>query len=184
VIANDGAIKLHVNGKEVSGVSQSRPRKGYLALESEGSECHFRNIKIKELPSTNPKPAEVAKEWEGHRSLFTGIDLAGWKTKDGSWAAAGGHLRAAGPADLVSEKKFGAVELVFDWKMPAKAEQAVTVKVGDQTAEIAAAKGQKPGIWNRATVKAEKVRGTGPIAFKPAEGLELMNVFVREPKGK
>src|SRR5262249_5433639 len=78
VIATDGAIKLHVNGKEVSGVSECKPRKGYLALESEGSECRFRNLKIKELPSSNPKPEEVAKVDEGHRSIFTGVDFAGW----------------------------------------------------------------------------------------------------------
>src|SRR5437016_5705740 len=35
VIANDGIIKLHVNGKEVSGLSECKPRRGYLALESE-----------------------------------------------------------------------------------------------------------------------------------------------------
>src|SRR5437016_3995830 len=69
VIANDGVIKLSVNGKEVSGISESRPRKGYLALESEGAECHFKNLKIKELPSTNPKPEEIAKVWEGHESI-------------------------------------------------------------------------------------------------------------------
>src|SRR5205085_489045 len=31
VVANNGVIKLHVNGGEVSGVSAVRPRKGYLA---------------------------------------------------------------------------------------------------------------------------------------------------------
>src|SRR5436309_1241174 len=54
VEANDGVLKLAVNGKVVSGVSECNPRKGYLALESEGSECRFKNLKIKELPSTNP----------------------------------------------------------------------------------------------------------------------------------
>ena len=92
VIANDGAIKLHVNGKEVSGVSKCTPRKGYLALESEGAECHFKNLKIKELPSTNPKPEEIAKVFEGHTSLFNGIDLKGWKTEMDSWKVAGGVL--------------------------------------------------------------------------------------------
>jgi hypothetical protein len=61
LIANDGVLKLHVNGKEVSGISEVKPRKGYLALEAEGAECHFRNLKIKELPSTNPKEDEIAK---------------------------------------------------------------------------------------------------------------------------
>src|SRR5688572_7436788 len=87
VTANDGAIKLEVNGKEVSGVSKCNPRKGYLALESEGAECHFKNIKIKELPSTNPKPEEVAKVAEGHVSIFNGLDLKGWKTEGDAWKA-------------------------------------------------------------------------------------------------
>jgi len=61
IVANDGTIKLSVNGKEVSGVSAVTPRKGYIHLESEGAVCHFRNLKIKELPSTNPKEEEIAK---------------------------------------------------------------------------------------------------------------------------
>src|SRR5262245_43107264 len=96
VTANNGVIKLEVNGKEVSGVSECKPRKGYLALESEGAECHFKNIKIKELPSTNPKPEETAKVAEGHVSLFNGLDLKGWKTEKDAWKAAGGMLKAAG----------------------------------------------------------------------------------------
>src|SRR5262249_39107273 len=74
-----GVIKLAVNGKVVSGVSKCSPRKGYLALESEGSECHFRNLKIKELPSTNPKPEEVADQDRGFVNLYTGLDLSGWQ---------------------------------------------------------------------------------------------------------
>jgi hypothetical protein len=52
VVCNDGVLKLSVNGKEVSGGSECKPRKGYICLESEGSECHFRNIRLRELPST------------------------------------------------------------------------------------------------------------------------------------
>ena len=82
VEANDGVIKLAVNGKVVSSVSKCSPRKGYLALESEGSECHFRNLKIKELPSTNPKPEEIADVAQGFKNLYTGLDLSGWKADD------------------------------------------------------------------------------------------------------
>jgi hypothetical protein len=201
VIANDGAIKLHVNGKEVSGVSECTPRKGYLALEAEGAECHFRNIRIKELPSTNPSPEQVAKVAEGHRSLFTGLDLAGWKTEEGAWKAAGGILRAAGKADLVSEEQFSRFELIFDCRMPAKA------KKGDWSVEFGTSQAHQmtnlgidfPGRWNRVAVtvdgngvsqmlngrqgaKTSFVPDAGPIRFKPAEGLELMNIFVRELK--
>jgi hypothetical protein len=47
----DGVIKLSVNGKFVNGISRSSQKKGYICLESEGSEIHFRNLKIVELPS-------------------------------------------------------------------------------------------------------------------------------------
>lgn len=51
VVCVDGTVKLSVNGKFVNGVSQASVRKGYLCLESEGAEIHFRNIRILELPS-------------------------------------------------------------------------------------------------------------------------------------
>jgi Domain of Unknown Function (DUF1080) len=50
VVAVDGVIKLAVNGKFVNGISRSSRRKGFLCLESEGAEIHFRNIRILELP--------------------------------------------------------------------------------------------------------------------------------------
>ena len=50
VVCVDGVIKLSVNGKFVNGISKSTAKKGYLCLESEGAEIHFRNLKITELP--------------------------------------------------------------------------------------------------------------------------------------
>jgi hypothetical protein len=223
VVANDGVIKLSVNGKEVSGVSKCNPRKGYLALESEDAECHFRNIRIKELPSTNPKPEECAKVAEGHVSLFNGLDLKGWTAEDGSWKAGGGILKCVGKAPLRSEASFADGELVFDWKVPAKAADWYEVRVGGLVVHLAPVKGVqvghfpdektwmpgprveaggvKPGAWNRAVVRrtrkavAVAVNGkpvldaafdaapkAGPVLFQPAEGLEVMNVFVRELK--
>jgi hypothetical protein len=54
VVAVDGVVKLSVNGKFVNGVSRSTRRKGYLCLESEGAQIHFRNIRILELPPSIP----------------------------------------------------------------------------------------------------------------------------------
>ena len=50
VVAVDGVVKLSVNGKFVNGISKASVKKGYICLESEGAEIHFRNIKIMELP--------------------------------------------------------------------------------------------------------------------------------------
>ena len=50
VVAVDGTVKLSVNGKFVNGLRMSERKKGYICLESEGAEIHFRNIRIMELP--------------------------------------------------------------------------------------------------------------------------------------
>lgn len=50
VVCVDGTIKLSVNGKFVNGISKSTKKSGYICLESEGAEIHFRNISIIELP--------------------------------------------------------------------------------------------------------------------------------------
>lgn len=50
VVCIDGVIKLSVNGKFVNGISHAEVKKGYLCLESEGAEIHFRKIRIMELP--------------------------------------------------------------------------------------------------------------------------------------
>jgi len=60
VVAVDGVVKLSINGKFVNGVSQSTVRKGYLCLESEGSEIHFRNIQLMELPPGSVTPEQTA----------------------------------------------------------------------------------------------------------------------------
>ncbi len=50
VVCVDGTIKLSVNGKFVNGISKSSKTEGYICLESEGAEIHFRNLKVVELP--------------------------------------------------------------------------------------------------------------------------------------
>jgi len=60
VVCVDGVVKLSVNGKFVNGVSQASVKKGYLCLESEGAEIHFRNIHIMELPSGVTPPQAIA----------------------------------------------------------------------------------------------------------------------------
>jgi hypothetical protein len=128
VECNDGVIKLAVNGKVVSGGSQCNPRKGYVCLEAEGTECHFRNIRIKELPSTNPPAAAVATPDEGFRSLYTGVDLSGWKQEpghQGHWQPQGWILGYDGKSEakdknLWTEKEYGDFVLICDWRLTAK----------------------------------------------------------------
>ena len=61
VVCVDGTVKLSINGKFVNSIRDSSVRKGYLCLESEGSEIHFRNIRIMELPSGITTAEQTAK---------------------------------------------------------------------------------------------------------------------------
>jgi len=62
VVCIDGVIKLSVNGKFVNGISKSTQKKGYICLESEGAQIHFRNIVIEELPSGVTSAEQTAPE--------------------------------------------------------------------------------------------------------------------------
>ena len=42
IVAVDGNVKLSINGKFVNGIRDASVKKGYLCLESEGREIHFR----------------------------------------------------------------------------------------------------------------------------------------------
>jgi hypothetical protein len=150
VEGNNGVIKLAINGKVVSGVSKCNPRKGYLALESEGSECRFKNLKIKELPSTNPKPSEVADAARGFKNLYTGLDLSGWKADPanaGHWQPHDWVLNYDGKGkDLWSDKSYGDFQLVCDWRWsraPVKMMRPVILPNGDYAVD---AEGKKKEV--------------------------------------
>ena len=170
VVAKDGAIKLSVNGKEVSGVSECTPRKGYLAFESEGAECHFRHVRIKELPTSNPKPEQIANVDEGFKQVFNHTDLTGWKTEDGAWKVEGGVLKSTGKGDLTLAAPPEMFELIFDWKGP----EEVRVK----SAADLTYKAKKAGEWKR---ERAKLGSSNPsLVFVGADKLELRNVYVRD----
>jgi len=143
VQCKDGVLKLAVNGKVVSGGSKCNPRKGYICLESEGTECHFKNIRIQELPSSDPPADESAPLAEDFRSLYTGVDLDGWKKADGHtghWRADDWVLKYDGASsaedkNLWTEKEYGDFVMVCDWRMPrepTKTLRPVILQSGEQ----------------------------------------------------
>ena len=128
VTCNDGVVKLAVNGKEVSGGKNCLYRKGYIALESEGGVVDYRNIKIKELPSTNPRPEETAPLDQGFKSIYNGVNLSGWKVPEGSqnhWKASDWRLTYDGKSEapeknLWTEKSYRDFVMICDWRWPTK----------------------------------------------------------------
>ena len=136
---NDGTVKLAVNGKEVSGGSEFNYRKGYICLESEGSPAEFRNIRIKELPTTKPSPDETAPIAEGFRPLYTGVDLTRWQVEPGQekhWLAKDWILEFDGKGEtLWTEQEFGNFVFICDWRWtaePVKRQQPVILPDGEE----------------------------------------------------
>jgi len=147
IVSRDGMLTLAVNGEIVTKAYHLNPRKGYICLESEGSLVYFKNIQIKELPGSNPPPAAVAKEAEGFRSLYNGIDLTGWKMPKGSeghWTAKNWILDYDGKSDaegeekhLWSEEEFGDFILIADFKLPGDpVEDTIPVILADGSSAV------------------------------------------------
>jgi hypothetical protein len=192
VTCNDGSVKLEVNGKEVSGGTKCNPRKGYLCLESEGAPCHFRNLRIKELPSTNPPADEVAEEDHGFQSLYTGLDLRGWTAGEG-WTSKDWVLNfdgKAGHGTIATQKSYRNYAFIFDWRSKDKGN--VTVRIGGWQVPVNAR--EKAGDWSRVTgavglasydVDGNCARLIAPIKPAPfvleAEGpVQFANLFIHE----
>jgi hypothetical protein len=119
VHAQDGIIRLSVNGYEVSGGKNCSWQRGYLGLESEGSPTEWRNVRIKILKATEAPVEKSAPAAENFRPLYTGIDLQGWDTPaPDAWKHGGWTLSGAPQAQLTSKDSFGTMELIFDARCP------------------------------------------------------------------
>ena len=122
IVGSNGVLRLSVNGKEVSGGENCNYRKGYLALESEGAPVEFRNLRLKELPSSGAAAELTAPLDLGWRLLFTGLDLRGWRTNLATasrWQVGGGRIALKGgeadaAATLGTEMDLGDAEFVLD----------------------------------------------------------------------
>lgn len=58
VVARNGKVSVEINGKQAGEVSGCKPDQGSIALQSEGSETHFRRMVIRELPEQAPSIAD------------------------------------------------------------------------------------------------------------------------------
>ncbi len=163
IVASNGVVRLSVNGREVSGGEDCNYRKGYLALESEGAPVEFRNLRLRELPSSTPAAAAaaVAPLDQGWRPLFTGLDLRGWKTSEATaarWKVQGERLALSAGSDqaaatLWSSHSLASGEWIIDCRLAPVATNAPApavprVVLGDGGTEIELT-GAEPGKYHR-----------------------------------
>ena len=161
IVATNGVLRLSVNGAEVSGGTDCRWRKGYLALESEGGHVDWRNLRIRELPSTGAGPADSAPEAEPWRSLYDGRGLRGWTpspTDAGAWKAQDWNLvsvaGARESAVLRGPACTGASRFFLDWKWeaaPAAKRPPLALEIGPGATVVAMPVLEKARVdgWNR-----------------------------------
>ena len=170
IVATNGVVRLSVNGKEVSGGENCNWRKGYLGLESEGSPVEFRNLRLKEHPSTGAGPEAGAPVEAGFVPLYNGLDLRGWKANDemnSRWQPSDWRLvlkdNAGKPgAILWTEQAFHDFEFIVDFKLPEKADTE-QVCGGFEISGYRAILSEnqfpgrlKPGKWQRLRVQAKQ----------------------------
>ena len=203
ITADHGTITLAVNGKEVSGGHDISPRKGYIALESEGGEVLFRNVRIKELPASDGlKPEQIAQAHEGFVSLYDGVGFSGWKLPPqlGDWVSKDWQLlyqhQGVGPDTyLSSEQAYGDFVLMTDWRVPKEGGAAIS------RAEIARPSGARALIaprigadaaadaWNRSvlTMKGDRltltINGTTVVDAEPQPGVPARGPIVLGARG-
>lgn len=158
--ANDGRVTLAVNGKIVSGGSEASQRKGYVCLESEGSECHFRNLRIRELPSSNPSSEQTASDARDWVLLYNGLDLSGWRSPSAesknNWQPHDWVLRAdAAGGPLWTQTEFGNIELQFDWRRTSEKTELSVILRGESGSPRplrVRSNSTGPNGWNRTVV--------------------------------
>ena len=127
IVATNGVLRLSVNGAEVSGGIDCTWRRGFIALESEGGVVDWRNLRVRELPSSGATSDQSAPAAESWRSLYDGRGLRGWTapaSETAVWAADDWTLRSAAKAPSTAVLRgvpaTGATELFLDWKWEAK----------------------------------------------------------------
>lgn len=161
IVATNGVLRLSVNGAEVSGGTDCNWRKGYIALESEGGHVDWRNIRIAELPSSNPPPSAAAPEAEPWDSLYDGRSLRGWLLPSeglASWKASDWNLRspAAAPAShiLWSTAAPARSDLFLDWrwsKAPTTLRPPLVLRTGEgqPPIQLPTLDAARVDAWNR-----------------------------------
>jgi hypothetical protein len=160
----DGDITLAVNGKVVTRGKDCTPSKGYICLESEGGIVHYRNAKIKVLPDSPVDEKDVAIANRGYRSIYSGLDLSGWKNSkanDGHWKANDWVLSYDGKTfasdkALVSTESFGDFGFLMDFRLKKDSGIPIVQLRGESGFPLVLAGVQysakpaiKPGQWAR-----------------------------------
>lgn len=180
ITAIDGTVTLEVNGNLVTAGSGCSPSKGYLCIESEGGEVHFRDMKIWELPAGThaADAARTANEATDHETLYNGVDLEAWDIESGEWQSEDWRLTCAGEGTITIDLPKGADDLFLDFKRSdAPNGRMFPFALGDRRFK---AHGEAPGKWNRVHIRLDETSihlSCGTAKHTVARGTEPTDVL-------
>ena len=153
VRAINGEVRLWVNGEEVSGGSNCQPAAGFMALESEGSPVEFRNLRIRELPSSGIAKATAAVE-KAAAAKIAAAQAAAAKKAAAQVTAAKKAATAKVAAARTAAEKAAAVKI-------AAAQKAAAAKIAAAKAAAAARRAaQKAAAAKEAALEAARLTAT------------------------
>jgi hypothetical protein len=96
ISSSGGTISVEINGKKIGEVTGCRPSRGWIALQSEGAEVHFRRIRIRETPAV-PAPEPQVDQSTG----WLPGSVRKWAISEDS-CIPGVHVQPIAPADDVA----------------------------------------------------------------------------------
>lgn len=122
VTLND--VLIHDLNMEHSDELRPRLRRGYIGFEDLGTPFRFRNVRIRELPDTEP-------EWT---VLFNERDLTGWETEgEADWDVVDGKLvTGGGDGVLRSMESFSAFEFQAYFRTSPHANGGIFYRMADR----------------------------------------------------
>lgn len=143
VVSKNGELTSKINGVEVC-TGTGDLTEGPFGFQSEGTELHFKNIKIKVLPESTSAPLEFISfgGGDGFKPLFNGKNLDGWKTfldpkaldaeASKSFIVKDGEIQVPGFPNgyFYTDKSYKNFVLRYDWTYPKDQPEKTTMNSG------------------------------------------------------
>lgn len=175
ILVNGNLVQVTVNGelitegnldelnKQFPQHEGAKRRSGHIAFCGHGDRVSFRNLKVTEIaPHANDEGAKAA----GFTKIFDGSTLDGWESEEGDkghWEPGNGILKYDGHSeakdkDLWSQKEYGDMTLIFDWRWSAAGplmKRPVIGPDGKETGEMVEVEELDSGIYLRGNSKSQ-----------------------------
>jgi len=105
-------------------------KSGPVQLQTHGSETHWKNIYVREIPTEEANKFLSEKAGEGFTSIFNGKDLTGWTGGNDGYEVVEGAIRGkhGSGAILFTEKEYGDFVVKLEFKLPPAGNNGLAIR--------------------------------------------------------